>query len=570
MKVDLNTKFEDYPLNVPSLKRLEKKISQLVQELKECGSALTAVPVIKKMNKLMESVQTDMSIIYVLYSCDTQNKTYKKAQEKCDEISPVISAYTQQFYKILTKVKYRKDLEKIFGKYLFKMLDDSLKTFDEKVIPELIEENKLVSKYDEIMGTAQIEFRGGIYNLSQIGKFCQDQDQKTRKEAAEALDKWLGEKEGALGSIYDELVHLRTTIAKKLGFKSFIELAYMRLGRVDYTHKEVANYRKQIATSVIPVANKLYKAQMKNLGIKNPQYYDYNLSFKSGNPMPAGDLNYLVNAAKNMYNDMSKESGEFFNHMIDCHLMDLDARPGKQPGGYCTYFGTYKTPFIFANFNGTQGDVNVLTHEVGHGFQAYLSSGIKVPEYRSPTLEACEIHSMSMEFFAWPYMEDFFGKDADKYRYCHLADAIEFLPYGITVDEFQHWVYENPNATHLERCAKWREIEQAYTPHKKYDGLPTLNHGAYWLRQGHIFSTAFYYIDYTLAQVCAFQFLVEMNKNRAKAWKKYVKLCKCGGKYPFVELLAQNKLRNPFEDGNVEKVVKPLIKILKGFDTSKF
>lgn len=570
MKVDLNTKFEDYPLNVPSLKKLEKKIGQLVSELKECGSALTATPVIKKMNKLMESVQTDMSIIYVLASLDTTNKVYKKAQDRCDEISPIISSYTQEFNKILAKAKYRKDLEKTFGKYLFRMIDDSLKTFDEKVIPELIQENKLVSQYDQVMGSAQIEYNGAIYNLSQIGKFTQDPDQEVRRSAAKALDSWLGEKEEVLGKIYSDLVQLRTQIAKKLGFKSFIDLAYMRLGRTDYDHKDVANYRKQIATSVIPVANKLYKVQMKNLGIKNPQYYDYNLSFKSGNPTPIGDMKYLVNVAKDMYEDMSKESGDFFNHMVDCHLMDLDARPGKAPGGYCTYFATYKTPFIFANFNGTQGDVNVLTHEVGHGFQAYLSSSIKVPEYRSPTLEACEIHSMSMEFFAWPYMKGFFGDDAEKYRYCHLADAIEFLPYGITVDEFQHWVYENPNATHLERCAKWKEIESRYTPHKKYDELPTLNHGAYWLRQGHIFSTAFYYIDYTLAQVCAFQFLVEMNKNREKAWKKYVKLCKCGGKYPFVELLGQNKLRNPFEDGNVEKVIKPLVKILKGFDTSKF
>lgn len=570
MKVNPNTKFEDYPLNIPSAKRLQKKISSLVEELKQCGSALTAVPVIKKFNKLMEEVNNDMSIIYVRATLNTQDPIYKRAQEKCDEISPLISSYAQEFNKILAKARYRKDLENIFGKYLFRMIDDSLRTFDEKVIPELIKENKLVSQYDQVLGSAQIEFRGQTYNLPQIGKFTQDLDQQTRKEAAIALDKWLGEHEEELGNIYDQLVHLRTEIAKKLGFKSFTELGYLRLGRTDYTAKDVKNYRKQIAECVIPVANKLYKTQMKNLGIKNPQYYDYNLSFKSGNPTPAGDLKYLVNVAKEMYDDMSKESSDFFNHMLDCHLLDLDSRPGKAPGGYCTYFPLYKTPFIFANFNGTQGDVNVLTHEVGHGFQAYLSSGIKVPEYRSPTLEACEIHSMSMEFFAWPYMRGFFGKDDEKYRYCHLADAIEFLPYGITVDEFQHWVYENPNATHLERCAKWREIEKAYTPHKKYDGLPTLDHGAYWLRQSHIFSSAFYYIDYTLAQVCAFQFLAEMTKNREKAWKKYVKLCKCGGKYPFTELLAKNKLRNPFEDGNVEKAIKPLVKILKGFDTTKF
>ena len=292
--------------------------------------------------------------------------------------------------------------------------------------------------------------------------------------------------------------------------------------------------------------------------------------FKSGNPEPAGDSKYLVNAATEMYDAMSKETGVFFHHMLDLGLMDLETKAGKAPGGYCIYFPVNETPFVFANFNGTQDDVNVLTHEMGHGFQMYSSRGIKQPEYRGPTLELAEVHSMSMEFLAWPYIDKFFGKDANKYKYSHLVDAIEFLPYGISVDEFQHWVYENPKATHEERCAKWREIEIKNTPHKVYDDTPNLNRGLYWLRQGHIFSSPFYYIDYTLAQVVAFQFLAESQKNYAKAWKKYAKLCKMGGKYPFIKMLEVNSLRNPFEDGNVEKAIKGCEKILKNIDISKY
>ena len=271
-----------------------------------------------------------------------------------------------------------------------------------------------------------------------------------------------------------------------------------------------------------------------------------------------------------MYEKMSKESNQFINFMIDNHLLDLDARAGKAPGGYCTYFPLYKAPFIFSNFNGTDGDVNVLCHEGGHAFQAYLSSPIKIPEYQEPTMESAEIHSMSMEFFTWPYMEGFFGKDADKYRYAHLTDAIEFLPYGITIDEFQHWVYEHPNATHDERCAKYLEIEQANLPNRKYDDCPIAAKGTRWMRQSHVFGSPFYYIDYTLAQVVAFQFLAEDLKNHEKAWKKYVKLCKLGGSLPFTGLLNKVHLRNPFEEGNVRKNIKPLLKVLSNFDTSKF
>lgn len=567
---NLNLKFEDYPFNVPTEKRTLNKLEKLIEELEECGSFLTAKTAIKHYNKFREQLDTDISVVQVKYTLDTTNNSYKNAQKKVDEILPLISKYSTQYEKILVKAKYRKDLEKTYGKYLLTMYENSLKCFDEKIIPELIEENKLTSKYDEIVGGAQIQFRDETYNLSQMSKFLCDKDRETRREAAIAVDKWWAAHDEEVGELYGQLVTLRTNMAKKLGFKNFIELGYLRLGRTDYDAKKVAGYRKQIQEEVVPVCQKLYKQQIKNLKIRNPQFYDYNLKFASGNPMPVGNKDVLVKAAGKMYSNLSSESNEFFKFMTTNNLMDLEARPGKAPGGYCTYFPLYKAPFIFSNFNGTDGDVNVLTHEGGHAFQAYLSRDIKVSEYQSPTLESCEIHSMSMEFFAWPYMKDFFGNDCEKYKYSHLVDAIEFLPYGITIDEFQHWVYENPTASHSERCAKYREIEMKNLPHLKFDECPTWNKGGRWLRQSHVFGTPFYYIDYTLAQVVAFQFLAEDRKNHEKAWKKYVKLCKLGGKLPFTGLLEKDHLRNPFDDGTVKKNIAPLVKILKEFDTTKF
>lgn len=562
-------KFSDYPLRVPNAKRIQNKMDKLISDLKACQNADEACKVIKKINAYFDELETETSVIYVLYTCNTTNEKYKKAEDAVDELSPLFGKYSTDVQKILVNASYREELEKKFGSYLFKKYDAGLKTFDEKIMPDLVKENKLVSEYDMVFGSAQIEFKGQTLNLSQLGKYMQDKDRETRKAAAKAMDKWLAENEEKIANIYDELVHVRVGIAKKLGFKSYTELGYLRLGRVDYNADMVKGYREQILKDVVPVCQKLYKLQMKNLGIKKPQYYDYNLSFASGNPVPAGNPEYLVDQAHKMYTDLGTESKEFFDMMVNYELMDLVARSGKAPGGYCTYFPAYQSPFIFSNFNGTQGDVNVLCHEGGHALQAYLSRNIKVPEYRSPTLESCEIHSMSMEFFAWPYMEGFFGKDAEKYKYYHLADSIKFLPYGALIDEFQHWVYENPDASHEERCKAFREFEKLYNPHKKYDDCPTLNKGTIWMRQSHIFATPFYYIDYTLAQVVAFQFAIENMKNHEKTWKKYIKLCKCGGKYPFQELLEKNHLRNPFIDGNIKKVIRPLTKVLNEFDQSK-
>lgn len=559
-------KFEEYPLVVPSLEELSKEYEKLIAKLENAKNADEQINTFRQVMKFDDHVETMFTIISIRYSLDTTNETYAHAQDVMDEVAPQLQVYSEKINKIMLNSPYRKELEDAFGTYLFKQLELALKCFDAKIIEDLQKENKLVSKYDKVMAGAKIKFNGQTYNLSQMGKFTTDVDRNVRKKATKAVAKFFEKNHEEIGQIYDDLVHVRDNMAKKLGFKNFIELGYARLGRLDYNDKDVANYRKQIQEVFVPIWVKLFKRQMKRIKIRSPRFYDLGLNYLTGNPRPIGDAHFLVEQARTMYKEMSKETGEFFDFMTENHLMDLEARTGKQGGGYMTYLAEYKSPFIFSNFNGTSGDVDVLTHEFGHAYQGYCSRNIKVPSYRSPTLEACEIHSMSMEFFAWPWMDKFFGENADKYRYAHLADAMMFLPYGVTVDEFQHFVYEHPNATHTERCAKWREIEKKYTPLKNYKGFDVYEEGNLWLRQSHIFQTPFYYIDYTLAQVVAFQFLVEMHKNQPRAWAKYNRLCKMGGKYPFTELLSHAHLRNPFEDGSLKKIARPLNKILRSFD----
>lgn len=562
-------KFSEMKFVKPNLKKVEEKMNEITNEFENAKTFEEQNNAFKKMNKFMDHFQTNTTIASIRYSCDTDNKENVKNQEYLDEILPHISNYINRFNKALVNAKFRKELEAKWGKYIFTKTQVALETFDEAIIPELQELNKLDSEYTRLIASAQIDFRGEVYNLSQLSKFAQDPDRNTRKEAALSSAKWFETHDEEIGNIYDKMVKLRHKMAQKLGYKNFIELGYKNLGRTDYNANMVAAYRKQIYEDLVPLTNKLFKEQAKRLGIKNPQYYDYNLMFLSGNATPKGNKDYLVGKATEMYGKLSKETDEFFRFMQEYELLDLEARKGKSGGGYMTYLPDYKAPFIFSNFNGTSGDVDVLTHEFGHAFQGYMSRNISCPDYRSPTLEACEIHSMSMEFITYPWMDLFFNEEADKYRYSHCVDAITFIPYGVTVDEFQHWVYENPEATHADRCAKWREIEKKYLPHKKYKEAPVLEKGGWWMRQGHIFGSPFYYIDYTLAQVVAFEFFNEARKNHSKTWKKYVKLCKLGGQFPFVELLDKAHLYNPFVEGTVKKIVKPLKKYLNEFDTSK-
>jgi M3 family oligoendopeptidase len=418
------------------------------------------------------------------------------------------------------------------------------------------------------MASAKIEFDGGIYNLSQMAPFVQSTDRDVRHRAQLAVSNFFESNEAEIDRIYDDMVKVRNEIAVKLGYKNFVQLGYDRLGRTDYDYKDVKAYRDQIYSEVVPVVNELTKRKANRLGIKNPKSYDLALSFLSGNPTPKGDKDWMMERASTMYHEMSSQTGEFIDFMVERDLLDLEAKPGKSGGGYCTYVANYESPYIFANFNGTSHDVDVLTHEAGHAFQVY-SSREQIPEYRWPTMEAAEIHSMSMEFLAWPWVDKFFLEDTPKYKFNHLAHAISFLPYGVTVDEFQHGVYENPNMTPDERKALWRKIEKKYLPFKDYDDDKFMDKGTYWFRQGHIFGAPFYYIDYTLAQVCAFQFWVKSQENHKNAVQQYIELCKLGGSKSFVDLVESAKLKNPFKSGTVKDIIKPIKAYLDKIDDSK-
>ena len=557
--------FEAFPLEIPKFKKIEKKFNVLLTQFEQAPSAKDQKRIMLKIGKFFDEVSTQFTIITTRHSIDTRDETYKKANDIVNEVGPLVQGLGNRYSKAVLKSKFRKELEALVGPFLFKKLDLSAKIFDEKIVAELQEENKLTTAYDALMASAQIEFDGRVYNLSQMGKFAVDKDRDVRKRSSKAVETWMASKENELADMYSKLVQLRHKMAMTLGYPSFTEMAYDRMGRTDYGPKDVAAYRKQIFEFVVPISNKLTRQQIKRIGVSAPKFYDLTMQFKDGNATPQGNKDQLVKAALTMYQDMGQEIGEFFQSMVELNLLDLEAKPGKRGGGYMTYFPRYEMPFVFANFNGTAGDVDVLTHEIGHAFQGYMSRKIKPTEYRDPTMEEAEIHSMSMEFFATPYMESFFKEDQNKYLFGHLEGAINFLPYGVTVDEFQHWVYANPNATHEQRCAQWRVLEEKYTPFKKYTGFPFYEKGTRWMRQGHIYGAPFYYIDYTLAQVVALQFLGLMKKNHAKAWKKYVKVCSLGGKLPFTQLLEKVKLKNPFIDGSIKKTFRPVKKILKAY-----
>lgn len=563
-------KFRDYKYIRPDLDKLSKQFEELLEKFNNALSFEEQNEIMKEINRIRSNVETMGNLVYIRNSINTEDEFYAKEKDFIDENMPKYQALITKFYNALTNSRFKDDLEKVWGKQIFRLAQMRMESFSEEIIEDLIKENKQVTEYEKLIASAKLQFEGEIRNLSQMTPFMESKDREMREKATKTYFGFFEENEQQFDRIYDDLVKIRTNMARKLGYKNFIELGYIRMCRSDYDANMVANYRKQVYEDLVPIVVELKERQRKRLGLDELKFYDESLEFLSGNATPKGDAKWILENGKRMYKELSSQTDEFFTFMIERELMDLVSKKGKVSGGYCTYIPDYKSPFIFSNFNGTSGDVDVLTHEAGHAFQAYLSRDFELPEYISPTLEACEIHSMSMEFITWPWMDLFFEDEAEKYKFSHLIGAVNFIPYGVTVDEFQHFVYENPEATPDERKAKWREIEKKYMPFRDYDDMDFLNRGGYWFRQIHIFTDPFYYIDYTLAQVCAFQFWSKMRENAEKGWQDYLRLCKAGGSKSFLELVELANLKNPFEDGTIKKVMEPIKEWLDGVDDSKF
>ncbi|MGL4254030.1 MAG: M3 family oligoendopeptidase [Fusobacteriaceae bacterium] len=555
-------KFSQYQYTRPNYEEDRKNFLGIIEEIKNSQSLDEQFQKIQDAHVLRGHIQTAMTLSSIRYTINTEDKFYKDEKTYWDKTIPLYEEIFFIYNKTLLESPFKKELEERLSKQFFRLAQLNIKSFSPEVIPELQEENNLITQYIELIASAKIKFMGRELNISGLTPYTLSHDRELRKMANDIKYDFFKEKENEIDEIFEKLVKIRDKIAKKLGFKNFVELGYARMRRTDYNPEMVENFRNQVQKYIVPLASELYEKQRKRLELDELKHYDEKFEFSDGNAIPKGDSNWILENAKKMYDELSPETSEFFSYMIDHELMDLVTKKGKSAGGYCTYIWDYGSPFIFANFNGTSGDIDVMTHEAGHAFQVYLSRWVGIPGLNC-TYESAEVHSMSMEFFTWPWMELFFKEDTAKYKFTHLGGAIKFIPYGVTVDAFQHFIYENPDATQSERKSAWRELEKKYLPHKNYSESDFLERGGWWFQQAHIFKVPFYYIDYTLAQICALQFWKNMKDDREGAWQDYINVSNVGGTCSFLELLERGNIVSPFLDECVPSVIEEIRKELE-------
>ena len=563
-------KFSEYSYSRPDYTAIKDQMVQLTQDLANAPSAQAARELVEQITAICSQVDTQMNLWSIRHSIDKYDDFYNEETKFWNEHGPLFDELWTNYYRVIVDSPYRPDLTELLPETFFMLAENKLQTFSSEAIPLFQKENELVDQYSNLMATAQLDFRGQTYNLSQMGPFNRSTDRATRKEASETVNSFFEKHEAEFDSIYDQLVKTRHEIATKLGFKDYVEYGYKMMNRFDYNRDMVKVYREEILKHVLPLVQKLRQRQAQRIQVPDLKDYDLLLEFLDGNATPKGSPEELVAQAQKMYQELSPETGQFFDFMVEHDLLDLLAKEGKDTGGYCTYIADYQSPFIFANFNGTSADIDVLTHEAGHAFQVFRSRWIQSPEVIWPTYESCEIHSMSMEFMTWPWMEAFFKDQVDKYKYSHLASTLFFLPYGVLVDHFQHEIYEHPEMTPTERKDTWRRLAERYLPDRDVSESDFLSRGGFWFRQGHIFASPFYYIDYTLAQVCALQFWKRTQVDQdPTAWEDYLRICDLGGSKTFLQIIEAAKLQSPFKEGALESTITAAMSYLDSIDDTE-
>lgn len=548
-------KFSEMPYARPDLEALRALAAETVAKLDGAKTAQEQLDAYAAWEKASNTTETMATLAYVRHTIDTRDEFYDQEQTWMDEVSPQFQEMMQQVNLALLRSPFRQELGDKLGHLLFTNLEIAVRSFKPEIMDLMMEENKLTSEYQKLYASLQVEFDGKTMPLPKLGPYKESPDRAVRKAAYETEGRAFDAHREELDQLFDKLVKNRTAQAQALGHENYLALGYDRLGRNCYGPEKVAAFRDQIAQDMVPIVAKVKEDQRSRLGVEHMYFYDDIMLFPDGNAKPQGTADDILRAGLEMYHGLSPETAEFVDFLYDNELLDVLSKDGKAPGGYCTSLPDYQAPFIFSNFNGTSGDVDVLTHEAGHAFADYraVRKGY-IRALQSPTMESCECHSMSMEFLTQDFHKLFFGPVSRKYEIGHCEDSLIFIPYGCMVDEFQHRVYENPDLTPAQRNELWLSLEKKYRPWIDFDNLPFYGRGAGWQRQLHIYQCPLYYIDYCMAQTVAFQFWIASMTDRQDAWKRYLAFVDQGGTRTFEELVYSAGLKVPYEPGCIREI----------------
>ncbi|MGN0482112.1 MAG: M3 family oligoendopeptidase [Lachnospiraceae bacterium] len=554
-KIEAAYKFSQLAYTPSDYEKINQKLESLTKKITEAKRVEDVIAGIEESETLMDQVSYSYNLAFIRSSLDCTDEFYQDAIQK--EGAGISMLQTAPFHKALLDSPFLPELEKRYGTEFRPVLEQNFQT---KVGGHelMAKEQVLVSQYQQKKASLQVKFRGKQYSEGEMFVFFDDPNRQTRLDARKALAQAVLEQKETFAPMLTELISLRDQIAKENGFENYLEYANASYSRRGYGEAEMTAFCQQVKEELVPLLSELREEQRKRLGVEKLMSYDEHIYFADGNAAPAGDAAFLTEQSKKMYDALSPELGTFFKAMVESESLDVAPSVHKVAGmGFCTDVSREYLPYVFGNCNGTDTDVEVFTHEIGHAWQGYLTKKqVDLDLLQQMPLDAVEIPSKTMELFTYPYAENFFGKDAAKFRQGHFIGALREIASYCSIHEFNTWIYTHVGASFEELTEKQIEIEKLYHPELDYGEMePYVLQGCDLMRSMAVYMFPRYVISYALSEMCAMDLFRQMKEDPAAAWAAYGKLCSVGGSLSYPDILAGAGLEPAYAKNRVGKVV---------------
>jgi oligoendopeptidase F len=495
---------------------------------------------LKDRSELEAALEEDFAWRYIKMSCDTANEELvKNFQYFATEIEPKISPLSNELNQKFVENPFMDDLDKEKYFVYSRAIKKALELYREENIELFTDLQVKQQKYQGITGSMSVEINGQEYTLEQASIFIKDLNREVRENAWKTIQQRRLIDKDDLNILFDELIKLRNQVALNAGFENYRDYMFQALGRFDYTPQDCYDFANAIEKEIVPILKEQAEKRREALALDALKPWDLEVSV-SGKPAlkPFNNGAELIDKSIACFNAIDEKLGEKLAAMKANNLFDVESRKGKAPGGYNYPLAETGAPFIFMNSANSLRDLTTMVHEGGHAIHTFLTANLELNDFKHCPSEVAELASMSMELISMDNWDVYFdnAEDLNRAKKEQLADVLKTLPWVAVIDQFQHWIYTNPNHTAADREETFKQIYNRFgAGFANWDDLQA-EFGNVWQKQLHLFEVPFYYIEYAIAQLGAIAVWKNYKENPEKALDQYLAALSLGYTKPMNEI----------------------------------
>ncbi|MDA1564740.1 M3 family oligoendopeptidase [Bacillus cereus] len=544
-------------IDISNVLQLEKTLSTLLNKM--ISSKLDLENWLKEQSKVIWDIEEQLRSHYIAFQCNTDDEEIKDTFEHDQQfVKPLLKRYQNLLDNKYLESPFRMELDSNVYGLLDTKIKNAQKLFCEENIELEIKEDKLITEYFEITGGLSGIWDGEEKTITELQSYLQDSNRNTRKKAKTIISKQFLSVEKELQNILNQLIEIRHQKAKNIQLENYRDYMFKKYERFDYSAKDCYELAESIRKYVVPLKDKILLEKKDKLQVDTLRPWDVSAVTPDQKVLkPIANENDLIEKSTHIFNKLDVEFSALLNRMYKHNCLDLTSRKGKAAGGFCEYLPASQLSYIFMNLNYTQDDIVTFIHEMGHSIHNELIKPLKLRQYIEIPAETAELASMTMELFSLNYWDTFYTdkKDLKQAKINFFKDVISYLPIMLIVDQFQHWLYENPSHTSEERNEKYLQLQKHYQSSVIHiDGYENWI-ATSWLPVLHIFEVPFYYIEYAIAQLGALQMYKQYKEDPKQALENYKKALSLGSSQSIKEVYDAAGIRFDFSGETIKELM---------------